>query len=105
MRCVVVSAGHVGGTRIMSSAANVLWMSVVHGMRGVGGVCEICLARGGVGVEGAEWMRGLSLGCTNPFGTGGVFDMCVFWLWWCGWRVGRGVGPGTGVVVLCLCVL
>ena len=32
---VVVSAGHVGGTRdsgIVSSAANVLWMSVVHGM-------------------------------------------------------------------------
>ena len=47
----VVSAGHVGGTRgsgIASSAADVLWMSV---MRGVGGVCEMCmcLARGGVG--------------------------------------------------------
>ena len=31
-------------------------MSVVRGMRGVGGVCEMCmcLARGGVG---GEWMR------------------------------------------------
>ena len=40
---VVVSAGHVGGTRgsgIVYSAADVLWMSVVRGMRGVGGVCD-----------------------------------------------------------------
>ena len=38
----MVSAGHVGGTRgscIMSSAADVLRMSVVPGMKGVGGVC------------------------------------------------------------------
>ena len=43
---VVVSAVHVGGTcgsGIMSSAADVLWMSVVHGMRGVGWVCEMCM--------------------------------------------------------------
>ena len=36
----MVSAGHVGGTRgsgIVSSAADVLWMSVVREMRGVGG--------------------------------------------------------------------
>ena len=44
--------------------ADVLWMSMVRVMRGVGGVCEICicLARGGVG----EWMRGLGFGFTNP---------------------------------------
>ena len=54
---VVVSAGDVvGGTRgsgIESSVADVLWMSVVRGMRGVGEVCDMCmcLARGGVGVE------------------------------------------------------
>ena len=47
----------MGGTRdsgIVSGAADVLWVSVVCGMRGVGGVCEICMcfARGGVGVEG-----------------------------------------------------
>ena len=63
---------HMGGTRgsgIVSSAADVLWMSVVRGMRGVGGVCEMCMARGGVGREGAS---GLGLGFTNPVGTEGV---------------------------------
>ena len=42
----VVGAGHVGGTRgsgNVSSTADVLWMSVVRGMRGVGGVCEMCM--------------------------------------------------------------
>ena len=29
----MVSAGHVGVTRIVSSAADVLWMRVVHGIR------------------------------------------------------------------------
>ena len=54
---VAVSAGHehAGGTcgsGIVSSAADVLGMSVVLGMRGVGGVHEMCLARGGVKGEG-----------------------------------------------------
>ena len=54
---VVVSAGHVGvthGSGIVSSAADVLCMSVVRGIRGVGGVCEVCMsfARGGVVEEG-----------------------------------------------------
>ena len=53
----MVSAGHVCGTHgsgIVSIAVDVLWISVVRGMRGVGGICEICrcLARGGMGVEG-----------------------------------------------------
>ena len=58
----VVSAGHeyVGGTRgsgIVSSASDVLQMSVVRGMRGVGGLCEMCMCLdrgdiGGVGVSG-----------------------------------------------------
>ena len=45
-------------------------------MRGVGGVCDMCmcLARGGVG---GEWMRELGLDFTNPVGTGGVLDMCL----------------------------
>ena len=37
-----MSAGHVGGTRgsgIVYGAADVLWMSVVRGVKGVGGVC------------------------------------------------------------------
>ena len=50
-RCVVVvSAGHeyVGGTRdsgIVSSASD------VHGMRGVGGVCEMCMCMARSGKE------------------------------------------------------
>ena len=78
----MVSAEHVGGTRgsgIVSSAADVLWMSMVRGMRGVAGVCEMfmCLALGGVGGEGRECMGGLVLGFTNHVGTGGVFHVCL----------------------------
>ena len=48
---VVVVSAYMGGTHgsgVLSSAGNVLEMSVV---RGVGGVCDICmcLTRGGVG--------------------------------------------------------
>ena len=55
----MVSAWNVGGTRgsgIASSTSDVLWMSVVRGMRGVGGVCEMFmrLARGEVGGEGVS---------------------------------------------------
>ena len=54
-------------------------MSVVRGVRGVGGMCEMgmCLARGRVGIVGGEWLRGLSFGIINPVGTGGVWDMCM----------------------------
>ena len=53
------------GSGVMSNTGDVLEMSVV---RGVGGVCDMCmcLARGGVGGEGGEWMRELGLGFTNP---------------------------------------
>ena len=54
---VMVSAGHVGSTHgsyIVSSVADLIWMIVGHRMRGVGGVCEMCLARGGVGEEGVS---------------------------------------------------
>ena len=51
---VVVSAGNecMGGTRgsdVMSSAYDVIEVSVVCGIRGVGGMCKMCmcLARGG----------------------------------------------------------
>ena len=67
---------YMGGTRgsgVLSSAGDVLEMSVV---RGVGGVCDICmcLARGGMGGVGGEWVGGLgqSLG-----GYGGVMYVCV----------------------------
>ena len=61
-------------------------------MRGVGGVCDMCmcLARGGVGGEGGEWMRELGLGFTNPLGTGGVLDMCL--CFGCGGVGGEWVG-------------
>ena len=67
----------MSGTRdsgVLSSTGDVL-------MRGVGGVCDMCmcLARGG------EWMRELGLGFTNPLGTGGVGHVSVFWLRWCRW--------------------
>ena len=55
----------------------------------------MCLARGGVGGEEGEWMRGLGLGFTNHVGTGGVFDVR---LWFgCG-----GVGGVDGEWVWCL---
>ena len=48
-------------------------------VRGVGGMCDmcVCLARSGVGREVGEWMRGLGLGFTNLVGIGGVLDMCL----------------------------
>ena len=94
-----MSAWYIDGTRgsgIVSSAAEVLWMSGVNRMRGVGGMCAMCmcLAR----VERGEWMRRLGLGFTNPAETWKVLDVCVFWLWWCGWCMwgwGRVLGPGS----------
>ena len=55
----------------VSSADNVLEMSVMCRVRGVSGMCEmrLCLARGVVGVR--------CLGLTNPVGTGKVWDMCL----------------------------
>ena len=91
------------GSGVLSSTGDVLDMSVV---RGVGGVCDICigLARGGVGGEGGEWMRELGLGFTNPVGTWGVLDVCFG----CGGVGGVGgecawTRVGSGGVVLCLC--
>ena len=76
---VVAVSACISGTRgsgVLSSTGGVLEMSVV---RGVGGVCDMCmcLARGGVGGEGGEWMRELGLGFTNALGAGGVLDVCL----------------------------
>ena len=43
-----------------------------------------------------EWTRGLGLDFTNPVGNmGSVGRVSVFGLRWCGWGVGRGLGPGS----------
>ena len=80
--CGESSAVHVGDTRdsgIVASGPDVLWIGVVRGMRGVGEVCEMymCLARGGAGAEGSEWMTGLVLCFTYPLRTGVVLDVCL----------------------------
>ena len=51
--CVVAVSACMSGTRgsgVLSSTGDVL-------VRGVGGVCGMCLARGSVDGEGGEWMR------------------------------------------------
>ena len=54
------------------------------------------LAPGGVGGVRGWKVRGLGLGFTNPGGTWGRSDMCVFWLLCCGWcgGVDYRLGPG-----------
>ena len=79
----------MGGTRrsgIVSNAADVLGMSVVRGMRGVGGVCAICMCLARASGEGSEWIRRLDLGFTNHVGSRGsvggvsVFGAAVVWV-------------------------
>ena len=88
--------GHVGGTRgsgIVSSASDVLWMSL-----GCEELVEYvrCVC---VGEEGGERIGfGLYQSCGNIGSVGRVF-----WLLWCRWGVGRRLGPGSGGVVFCLC--
>ena len=86
----------MGGTyssSIVSSAADLLWMSVMRGMRGVGGVSEMCVFGSGRLVD-----ERIGFGFTNPVGR-------VFGLWWCMWGVGRRLGPGYGGVRWCyVCV-
>ena len=73
-------------------------------VRGVGGVCDMCmcLARSCVGGEGGEWIY---QSCGDR---GSVGRVSVFWLRWCGWcrwGVGRGLGQGSGAVGWCyVCV-
>ena len=50
------------GSGVLSSTDDML-------VRGVGGVCDMCMM--------GEWMRELGLGFTNPVGTGGMLDMCM----------------------------
>ena len=108
---VFAVSAYMDGTRgsgVLSSAGNVLQMSVVSGIGGVCGMC-MCLARGGVGGAGGEWVKGLGLGFTNPGETWGKWDMC---LWFgcggvgCAGGVGGRLGSGLeGWMELCLYVL
>ena len=56
------------GSGVLSSTGDVL-------VRGVGGVCDMCmcLARGGVGGKRGEWMRELGLGLPILWGQGECF--------------------------------
>ena len=80
---VVAVSTYMGGTRgsgVLSSACDVLEMIVV---RGVGGVCDLCmcLAREGVGdVVGERIGFGVYQSWRN---LGKVGYVSVFWLRWC----------------------
>ena len=86
------------GSGVLSSTGDVL-------VRGVGGVCDMCmcLARGG------EWNERIGFGLYQFSGDRWcVGHVSVFWLRWCGWcrwRVCRGLGQGSGAVGWCyVCV-
>ena len=83
----------IRGSGVVSCADDVLEMSVVRRVRCACGVCEMFLARGGVGV------KGLGLCFTNPVGTGGVCDMCLCLRW--RWYWGRSLGGWGGVMSVC----
>ena len=75
-----MSAGNVGGTRssgIVSSASDMHWMSLICGMKGVGGVCEMCMCLARAVYEARRWKIGLGLGFTNLVRTEGVLDGCL----------------------------
>ena len=91
---VVAVNAYMGGARgsgVMSSAGDVREMSV---MRGVGGVCDMCmcLARGGVG---GEW--GIGFGFYQSWrniGKVGYVCVLVAVVWVLFGRVGRRLGSG-----------
>ena len=75
-KLMVVRMCGTRGSGVLACAGDVLEMSVVIG---VGGVCDMCLARAVWDVVG-EWVTGLGLGFTNSGGTWRKWDMCLFWL-------------------------
>ena len=91
---VVAVSVYMGGSGVWSSAGDVIEMSVVRGVGGVCGMC-MCLARGRVGGVGGELVTGLGLGFTNSRGTWGKWDMCL--CFGCG-----GMGGVEGEWVGCL---
>ena len=97
--------GDTCGSGVLFSVVDVLELSVVRGVGGVGDMC-MCLTRGGVEGVGGEWVRGLGLGFANHGGTWGKWDRCL--CFGCGgvggvgeeWVGGR-IGPGSGMVGWC----
>ena len=98
------------GSCMLASAGDMLEISVVRGVGGVYAVC-MCLARGGVGGVGGEWVTGLGLGFINSGGTWGMWYMCLYS--GCGgvggvageWVGGLGQGLGGWVGVMSACVV
>ena len=108
---VVAVSAYMGGTRgsgVFASTGDVLEMNVVSG---IDGVCDMymCLARGGVGGVGCEWVTGLVWAlpileehgksgicvlCFGCGGVGGVGGECVGGL-------GQGLGGCCGVMSVC----
>ena len=107
----ITMRAYMGGTRgsgVLSSAGNVPEMSVVRGLGGVCNMCK-CLARGGVGCAGCEWVIGLGLGFINSGRTWGKWVMCL--CFGCGdvggvgengWAAGAGSGR-VGCCYVCVC--
>ena len=84
-----MSAGHVDGTRgsgIVSSVADVLWVSVVRGMRGVFEI-SMCLARSGMCGEGVVDEKILWSVCSHVviFGLSVRLSWCPMWMQWLLW--------------------
>ena len=80
-------------------------------VRGIGGLCEMCmcLCQGGVGCVGGEWQGGLGLGFTNSVGTRGCMtcacvSVAVVWVVlgeeWVGGLV-QGLVGWDGVMSVC----
>ena len=67
--------GGAHGSGVLYSACDVLEISVVRGVGGMCGMC-MCLARGRMEGVGGEWVTGLGLGFTNSGGTWGI-GICV----------------------------
>ena len=81
----------MGGTRgsgFVSSAAD------VRRMRGVGGVCEMCMCLARVGVGREDWVWAIPKGSV-----GRVFGLRGYG--WCKWGVYRGLGTWSERVGWC----
>ena len=69
--------GSTLGSGIVSSAADVIGMSVVHGMKRWWSM--YVFGTGRRKRRGGEWMRGLGLGFTNPVGSGKCWTCVCVW--------------------------